>query len=111
PTRWLAIPDELDEHVARQRSAVPRARTLSRLSDELRAAIAAEDEEAYHPLIARRPPFWYASLVVPLLRAMLDGAPFRGVLGLPNRGRLPGRPDDLVVESLGSTTDHDPAAV
>jgi hypothetical protein len=82
----------------------PRALTLDRLSARLRSHIARCDGAAYYRELQARPPHWYQSLIVPVLRALLMGEEFHGVVGLPNDGRLPGVSSDLFVESLGSLT-------
>jgi hypothetical protein len=110
-TRWLSIPTALASHVKRQAIARPRATMLSELSAALRVAIARDDAVEYCRLLALRPPFWYESLVAPLLRAILHNEPFYAVVGLPNRGRLPSLPDDLIVESLSALGAADPAAI
>ena len=46
----------------------------------------------------QRPAPWYALAVVPVIDAWLHGSSEPFILGLPNRGRLPWLPDDVIVE-------------
>jgi alpha-galactosidase/6-phospho-beta-glucosidase family protein len=107
-TRQLAMHDEFPALVERQRTATEqRAEVLAALSVELRKAIAANDQQGFDALLTRRPPHWYGSAVVPVLRAVCEGRPFHGVVGLPNGDRLPNLPRDLVVESIGTASAPD----
>jgi hypothetical protein len=105
--------DDLEREVARQHAdPLHRADWLAALSRALRTAIADGDHQRFDLLLRRRPPHWYGSLVVPVLRALLHKHTFSGVLGLPNAGRLPGVSAQLVVEGHGSldAPDHDALA-
>ncbi|HEX8647839.1 MAG TPA: hypothetical protein VF715_13140 [Thermoleophilaceae bacterium] len=109
-TRWVTLLES--GRPEQSASRIRRAGDLAALSSDLRRAIAADDHESFDELILRRPPRWYAQLVVPVLRALLDDPhSFRGVVGLPNGARLPGLPPDLMVESLGSAVEPDPNAL
>lgn len=100
PTRWLPIAGELQRRVRRQRArSAHRADELLTLSRALNRAIATADHEQFDALINRRIPRWYDSIVVPVLRGLLEGEPFFGVVGLPNAGRLPSLPAEMIVES------------
>ena len=89
--RYYAHPDRM---LDAQRGRPTRA-------DQLRG-IASSTLEAFgrHELPAnwRRPAPWYSLAVVPLADAWLTGASEQLIVGLPNRGRLPWLPDDVIVE-------------
>ena len=83
-----------------------RGRYLARLSTELRHTIVTKNQRAFDGLISLRRPRWYGQVVAPILGDLLNRRAFCGVLGLPNDGRLPALPPDLVVESVSSV--HSP---
>lgn len=103
PTRWLSIAEDVRQRVGQQRQRPPgRADELSTLSRALGRAIVAMDHRQFDALIVKRAPRWYDSIVVPVLRALLRREPFFGVVGLPNNGRLPLLPTEVIVESPAS---------
>ena len=89
--RYYAHPDRM---LAAQEGRPTRA-------DELRA-LATSTLETFGrgelPLAWKRPAPWYALAVVPLADAWLHGSGQPLILGLPNRGRVPWLPADVIVE-------------
>jgi 6-phospho-beta-glucosidase len=89
--RYYAHPDRM---LAAQQGQPTRA-------DELRALATATLETFSRgelPSAWQRPAPWYAVAVVPLADAWLHGSSRPLILGLPNRGRVPWLPDDVIVE-------------
>jgi len=89
--RYYVHPDRI---LAAQRGKETRAHQLQRLEASQLAAYA-ESPAGGAP---RRGAAWYARAVVPFLDAWIHGSPDPMVLGVPNRGTVPGLPDDVVVE-------------
>jgi len=56
------------------------------------------------PAAWQRPAPWYALAVVPLVDAWLGGSGPPLIVGLPNEGRLPWLPDDVIVEAPAVAT-------
>ena len=100
PTAWrIRMADP--EPFIREQQLHPgvRARKLEKLVAHLRAAIGKKDREAYLELLEERKPLWYGEVVIPALRGLLGEKPARLIVGLPNKGRLPGMPDNVIVEN------------
>ncbi len=108
PTRWMPIAVD-PSPVARAQRALTRQRAdeLAELAKALERAILVEDHACFDALIRRRRLDWYELIVVPVLRALLKGARFFGVIGLPNEGRLPSIPADVIVEGLSTVRTGD----
>ncbi|HET7444268.1 MAG TPA: hypothetical protein VFJ57_06390 [Solirubrobacterales bacterium] len=100
PSRWLPLATNPAGWVRRRSRTGHRADELRILSQALKHAIAAEDHERFDALIKRRVPRWYEAIVVPVLRSLLDGTSFRGIVGLPNDGVLPAISRGVIVERL-----------
>lgn len=104
---WGAVPTPWRRHLANpqpllsRQSDTPgeRALCLTGLVRQLRRAIRLHDGPGYTDLVQRRSPVWYSKMVVPAVRALLGLATARLIVGLPNRGRLPGLEDDVQLES------------
>jgi 6-phospho-beta-glucosidase len=100
-SKWVDLLEDLPAHVARQRQSPPRRATdVASLALRLRQAIRLDDITEVDNLLAQRPPRWYSLLVVPLINHFLTGAPFQGVVGLPNGDRLPSVDRAVVVETV-----------
>lgn len=105
----LRVLDRVDEVIASQReNGVRRALEVGALAEELRASISSRDEDRTRLLLKARTPHWYRLVVVPVLEQLVHGRIHRGIVGLPNRGRLPRLPDQLVVESRSTSLIPDP---
>ena len=92
--RYYVHPDRM---LAAQRGRPTRADTLR----ELASATLETFGRGEIPREWQRPAPWYALAVVPVIDAWLHGPERDGeplILGLPNRGRLPWLPDDVIVE-------------
>jgi len=56
------------------------------------------------PAAWQRPAPWYSLAVVPLVDAWFTGSSSPLIVGLPNEGRLPWLPDDVIVEGPALVT-------
>lgn len=109
PTKWIETAIDLPRHVKDQLEQPPqRARLVSQLAAALRRAIHLQDLDEVAHLLSERPPRWYELIIIPLVRSLLFGAPFRGVLGLPNGGRLLGVAPGVIVEGYSSARTPEP---
>ncbi len=105
--RYYAHPDRM---LAAQEGRPTRA-------DELRELASATMEtfgRGEMPSAWRRPAPWYSLAVVPLAAAWLHGSDEPLIVGLPNRGRVPWLPDDVIVEgpaTLARPGELEPGAV
>jgi 6-phospho-beta-glucosidase len=89
--RYYAHPDRM---LAAQRGRPTRADTLRELASATLDMFSRGDI----PARWQRPAPWYALAIVPVIDAWLRGSAEPLILGLPNRGRLPWLPDDVIVE-------------
>ncbi len=114
PSRWLGVAENLARAIRDQR-AKPRERAdeLVALTRSLESTITGENHGHFDRLITRRNLSWYRTIVVPVLRALLRGDHFLGVIGMPNEGRLPGLPGDIIVEGHATieASEQAPAAL
>lgn len=89
--RYYAHPDRM---LAAQQGRPTRADELRELAESNLGSFGRGEI----PVSWRRPAPWYALAVVPLARAWLAGSDVPLILGLPNAGRVPWLPDDVIVE-------------
>jgi 6-phospho-beta-glucosidase len=83
-----------DRQLASQQGRATRADQLRALDAELLASYAA----APGGTSVRRGALWYGHAVLPLIDALVNGTEAVLVLGVPNRGRVPGLPAEAIVE-------------
>ena len=95
--RYYACPDRM---LAAQQGRPTRADELRGLAESSLAAFGRGEI----PASWSRPAPWYALAVVPLVSAWLTGADRPLILGLPNAGRVPWLPDDVIVEGPAAVT-------
>jgi 6-phospho-beta-glucosidase len=89
--RYYAHPDRM---LAAQQGRPTRADELR----ELASATLETFRRGEMPSAWRRPAPWYSLAVLPLAAAWLHGSGEPLIVGLPNRGRVPWLPDDVIVE-------------
>ena len=89
--RYYAHPDRM---LAAQQGRPTRADELRALASSTLATFGRGEL----PSAWQRPAPWYSLAVVPLASAWRQGSAQPLILGLPNRGRVPWLPDDVIVE-------------
>ena len=103
PTDWRVRLSHSEDLVHQQRrNPGQRAKVVSTLVDQIRAAIAMSDSEQYTSLVSNRSPRWYSTMVVPAIRALLGGPPAKLVIGFPNDGQLSALADEVQIEGSAS---------
>lgn len=94
PSSYLRYYVHPDRMLAAQRGRPTRAEELREIAESSLRAFG----HGAVPANWRRPAPWYSLAVVPLARAWLRGSQETLILGLPNAGRVPWLPDDVIVE-------------
>jgi 6-phospho-beta-glucosidase len=89
--RYYTHPDRL---LAAQRGAPTRAEQLLAIQQETMTSY----RQGAQPATWQRKAPWYGVAVVPLIDAWLNGSDHTLIAGLPNAGRVPWLPSDVIIE-------------
>jgi 6-phospho-beta-glucosidase len=99
PSPWRMHLDDPDTLMASQgQQTGGRVYRIMRLVEDLREVIRKKEHGQYMRLLQERKPVWYAEVVIPAVKGLLEGGPVHVIAGSANRQRLPRLAGEVIVE-------------
>jgi 6-phospho-beta-glucosidase len=98
PNYYLLYYYETEAMLRRQNSAATRASEVMAIEERLMAMYADPHLDTKPPELAKRGGAYYSEAAAALMADLVSGAGTEHVVNAPNRGAIPGLPDDVVVE-------------
>jgi 6-phospho-beta-glucosidase len=98
PNYYLLYYYETEAMLRQQHSSPTRASAVMAIEERLMAKYADPDLDTKPPELAKRGGAYYSEAAAELMADLVRGAGTEHVVNVPNRGAIPGLPDDVVVE-------------